>query len=255
MIWETLLRSLGVAAVAASIHAAMALGRNISWQRAVRATGNAVVQRWAAPRRTADITMRRLWNLDATRLLTVAEFPLGIKFAKQGLIVYDQAYRRLIILDGANGRVRFSVGRRGSGPGEFTGKPVAPSGTWHAPFAVEFGTGRVNALVGQTLRKIDVSQDQWTGSGCAFGQRGLLLNRGRLGAIDFWVVAPGPQGKIIDSVAYPWARPLSPCVLSTAEIVDASTIEIDANVTQERACVVCKSVKSFSLPNATTNTW
>jgi hypothetical protein len=140
----------------------------------------------------------------------LAEYPLGIRFAKQGLILYDQAVPRLVVLDGGNGRVRFTAGRRGSGPGEFTGKPVALSGTWNAPFTVEFGTGRVYALVDRDLRKIGVPEAMWTGFGCSFGSHRLLLQKGGRGLIDLWVVSPGPQGKIEDSVAYPWARAVSP---------------------------------------------
>lgn len=210
--WRLTVVTCFAAAGALSAPAAASRRADASSHRGDGATSRQIAQSpsWPRPRRAAAVTARALWSLNADGMLNVAEFPLGIKFAKQGLIVYDQAVPRLVILDGANGRVRFTAGRRGSGPGEFTGKPVAISGTWSAPFTVEFGTGRVMALVDRQLKKIEVADQLWTGFGCSLGSDGLLLQKGGAGAYDLYVVRPGSRGEIEDSVAYPWARSISP---------------------------------------------
>lgn len=162
--------------------------------------------RWTAPRRDAGITLRPLWRSDTPRGAATLTYPTDVTFAEQGLAIYDYGERHVQVVDGATGRARFAVGRRGPGPGEFGDRGVSFFGPVARPLVIEFGDGRVAALEGEKLTPLRLPREQRWATGCQWGRNMLLLQMHGLAQHDNYAVTYGDGARVVDSIAAPWPR-------------------------------------------------
>ncbi len=182
---------------------------------------------WEAPRREGGVGLRELWNTLTTPSKPGMVYPGALFFSKDGLIVYDHGEKRLHFLDSRSGRDLAQVGRGGSGPGEFNGRPAVFLGTYLSPTVVEWGTARTHRIEKRKLVSVRSPRErEWWFEGCAWGPNRILRETvgarpARLGTgvvvADHVMLSLGDSARVLDSIPLPWERMtvLSPIVRQT----------------------------------------
>lgn len=162
---------------------------------------------WASPRHDAPVTMRPLWSFRSDELL----YPSDIHPVPGALLVFDHGAHTLRRLDTRTRRLTGSVGRQGSGPGEFR-NPVQILGNSNRILLLEFSVGRITeVLTSNDLRPLRAPPGRRWGSGCVGRGGEMLLQVARGQGGDFYAASLGDSAALTDSAALPWpaleARP------------------------------------------------
>lgn len=184
---------LGVAA--AGGHTLTALPERADYEAWVRAPA----QSWEPPRHEGAFRLLPIAELQLDALL----YPVDVHFSDAGLLVFDQGGHALRIVDLRTRSVVRSLGRQGSGPGEFT-NPAVFIGNRSSPLLVEFSKGRVTRYSGDSLSVVRVASSGRWASGCAWTPGHLLLQTAGHPEYDFFVTSIGDSARFTDSLAVPW---------------------------------------------------
>lgn len=160
---------------------------------------SAQTSKWPAPRKAAPLTLRSLWTVETDELL----YPADLHFTKTGLLVFDHGSHAIKRVDTGAGRIVQSMGRQGSGPGEFR-NPGQFLGTSDLAFVVEFSFGHVSRIDRDSLVRVRVASGGRWSSGCTWGGATLLLQTSGRDTHDYFVSTSGDSARILDSLAMPW---------------------------------------------------
>jgi hypothetical protein len=161
---------------------------------------------WPAPRRQASMQLRPLWRSDTLVGFPDLPYPSELSFAQQGLAIYDYADKRVHVIDATDGRARFSVGRRGGGPGEFGDRNVRFFGLAAQLRMIEYGDARVAELVGRELRPVRIFTGRRFYTACAWGSERILVQSLGHPTHDDFVTTVGAEARLADSLTPPWPQ-------------------------------------------------
>lgn len=195
-----MIRSPAVAILFASLAYSAASSRVVARRDGTPAAPSGVAhQAWDPPRREAAFKVVPVAELNLEALL----YPADLQLSESGLLVFDHGGHALRIVNLRTRSVVRSLGRQGSGPGEFT-NPAVFFGSRASPYLVEFSKGRVTRYFGDSLAVTRVASSGRWASGCTWAPGHLLLQTAGHPEYDFFITSIGDSARITDSLALPW---------------------------------------------------